>query len=94
MRALRSSVGLGPLLVAVLVTLTVSAGPSAQAQDPARDAVCAVLTADEVGQFLGTDVVAGQGWTYDDYSTCHWIASDPGSMLCASSMRPRRSVTS
>ena len=68
--------------VAVCLAL-LTATPATLAQDADEAAVCGVLTADEVGQALGTAVGTGIGWTYEGYATCNWIATDPASFAYA-----------
>jgi hypothetical protein len=60
-----------------------TAGPAVQAQDETEQPVCALLTAQEVGQAIGAEVAEGVGWSYEGYATCDWIALDPASFAYA-----------
>jgi len=79
MQARRSSVSAGPLLTAVVMALTlVTAGASAQAQEEPVGDVCALLTREEVGEALGTEV-AVDGDADESVTSCTWAPTDPDS---------------
>jgi hypothetical protein len=68
--------------VAAILTL-LATGSLALAQEAADDALCGVLTPEEVGAALGTTVETGTGWSYGGSATCNWIASDAASFAYA-----------
>ena len=58
-------------LAATSLILIFALGPGAQAQDPAGDAFCALLTPEEVGDALGDSVVA-----QSSFGSCNWASDD------------------
>ena len=79
MPAPRSSVGPGPLLMAVLIALTlVTSGAGAQAQDEPVADVCALLTPEEVGETLGAEVAVEP-----DPVGCTWSTTKSGGFAAA-----------